>query len=423
MRLTDRQNRMLDGTEGPARQRAMAGLVQLGEAYDAEDMVEIGYAHVHPGTAMYAFDVELVEELAAQGAQMAVPTTGNVVATDLARWRALGAPEKLARLQRRGARANAAMGVAGTFTCAPHLAGFQPTWNMHASAGESAVAVLANSVFGARCNRDGFFVFYAAIAGCYPRFGFHTDVARRPTHRIAVTAELGGETDFSCLGYLLGRLVGDGVPVVELPRRPRMDELDAMSAGFAVTGGSAMFILPGITPPFADAAAALAGAGRLPEAAIAAPDIATIYDAYAPSADESFDLVYLGCPHASLAQLAHYVDLLRGRRIAGSARLWIGTARAVAAQAKASGLLAELTRTGAEVFTDTCPIVCHLACAAAPDPRLALEPSRPAGVVVDSAKQAHYARGMLQCPSLLTDTVGAIESAVSGRFRPPQRAA
>jgi predicted aconitase len=53
LKLTSDDLEMLDGRRGHAPQRAMEGLVQLGEAFGAEDMVSIGYAHVHPGMAMY----------------------------------------------------------------------------------------------------------------------------------------------------------------------------------------------------------------------------------------------------------------------------------------------------------------------------------------------------------------------------------
>jgi predicted aconitase len=44
---------MLDGGQGEARRRAMDGLVQLGEAFDASAMFAIGCVHVHPGMALY----------------------------------------------------------------------------------------------------------------------------------------------------------------------------------------------------------------------------------------------------------------------------------------------------------------------------------------------------------------------------------
>jgi len=73
MDLTSVERDMLAGRDGPAKQRAMKGLVQLGRAFAAPRMVEIGYAHIHAGMALYLEDVELMEELAAIDARMVVP--------------------------------------------------------------------------------------------------------------------------------------------------------------------------------------------------------------------------------------------------------------------------------------------------------------------------------------------------------------
>jgi hypothetical protein len=175
MKLSDEERAMLDGHHGEALRRSMEGLVQLGEAFGAEDMVRIGYGHVHPGMALYAHDVELLEELVRLGAKVFVSTSANVTNVDSDNWKLAGAPEKLVRVHRRGVRAHTELGCASAMTCTPHWAGHWPTWNMHITSIESGVTVFCNSVLGARSNRDGFFSVYAAIAGRYPRFGYHLD--------------------------------------------------------------------------------------------------------------------------------------------------------------------------------------------------------------------------------------------------------
>jgi predicted aconitase len=73
---------------------------------------------------------------------------------------------------------------------------------------ESTVTIFANSVVGARCNRDGFFAVYAAIAGRYPKFGYHLDETRRGTHLVAVDVDLHCTSDYSRLGFYVGLMVG-----------------------------------------------------------------------------------------------------------------------------------------------------------------------------------------------------------------------
>ena len=259
MILTKVEEEMLAGRQGPAKKLALEGLIQLGRAYDAPHMVEIGYAHIHAGMALYLEDVELIEGLAALNVQMAVPASVNIANADTVNWKQTGAPEKLVRLQQRAAAAHHRMGSACSFTCTPYWAGHWPTWNTHMTSIESTVTIFCNSVIGAKSNRDGYFSVYAGITGRYPLFGYHLDENRRGTMLFRVEAELRGTTEFSCLGFHIGKIVGEGVPVVSgLRRRPTLDELDALGAGMATSGGVSLYILPQVTPPFASVEQAFA---------------------------------------------------------------------------------------------------------------------------------------------------------------------
>lgn len=417
MRLSNKDQAMLDGAEGPANQEAMAALVQLGEAFDAEDMVDIGYAHVHAGMAMYLGDVELMEDLASQGAKMAVPSSTNIANADMEEWRATHAPESLVRLQRRAETAHSAMGTGGCFTCTPYWAGHWPTWNTHMASIESGVTVFCNSVLGAKSNRDGFFAVYAGMTGRYPRFGLHLDENRKPTHEVMIEAEPDGTTDFTALGYAIGAEVTNAIPLIRgLERRPNLDELDALGVGMATSGGVAMFILPGVTPPYSEADANIAEG--LPSIGIHESDLRAVYDDFCSGEETSFDIVHLGCPHASFEEMKHYASLLDGKTVRDGVELWITTNRTVRQMARDSGLLKPIQASGAKVISDTCPISCHFARTASPDPKLGVEPPTLRTIVVDSAKQARYIRDMIQCPTLLTTTEKAVETAVTGRFVP-----
>lgn len=417
MRLSNKDQAMLDGADGPANQEAMAALVQLGEAFDAEDMVDIGYAHVHAGMAMYLGDVELMEDLASQGAKMAVPSSTNIANADMEEWRATHAPESLVRLQRRAETAHSAMGTGGCFTCTPYWAGHWPTWNTHMASIESGVTVFCNSVLGAKSNRDGFFAVYAGMTGRYPRFGLHLDENRKPTHEVTVEAAPDGTTDFTALGYAIGAEVTNAIPLIRgLERRPNLDELDALGIGMATSGGVAMFILPGVTPPYSETDGDIAQG--LPSIDIRESDLRAVYDDFCSGEETGFDIVHLGCPHASFEEMKHYAALLDGKTVRDGVELWITTNRTVRQMARDSGLLTPIQASGAKVISDTCPISCHFARTASPDPKLGVEPPTLRTIVVDSAKQARYIRDMIQCPTLLTTTEKAVETAVTGRFVP-----
>jgi hypothetical protein len=83
-----------------------------------------------------------------------------------------------------------------------------------------------------------------------------------------------------------------------------------------------------------------------------------------------------------------------------------------------AGLLAKIEASGAKVIADTCPISCHFARTASPDPSLGVKPPKFRTIVVDSAKQAKYVRDMIRCETLFTSTENAVETAVRGHFVP-----
>lgn len=419
MQLTREEEAMLEGRQGPAKKKAMEGLLQLGRAFGAPRFVEIGYAHVHAGMALYLEDVELMEQLAAEGAKMAVPSSVNIANADIANWRQTGAPEKLARLQRRAESAHEKMGSACTFTCTPYWAGHWPTWNTHMTSIESTVTIFCNSVLGAKSNRDGFFAVYAAMTGRYPLFGYHLDENRRGTHLFRIDTDLNGTSDYSCLGFHIGRIAGEGVPVVTgFRKRPSIDELDAMGAGMATSGGVALFIVPGVTPPFADVVQAFGGAKPPEPLRVTRADVDAVYAHFCTGRDGAFDIVHVGCPHASFEEMKDYAALLAGRTIAPNIEFWVTTSRTVRRMAEEAGLLRTIEASGAKVISDTCPISCHFARTTSPDPALGVTPPPIRTVVIDSAKQAKYVRDMIQCDTLLTGTREAVATALTGRFVP-----
>lgn len=418
MRLSDSDKAMLAGQWGDTKRIAMDGLVQLGDAFGAEEMVDIGYAHIHAGMAMYLHDVELMEDLAAKGARVAVPASSNIANADMKNWRQTGAPENLVRLQQRAEAAHRQLGSGCSFTCTPYWNGYLPTWNMHMASIESGVTVFSNSVLGARSNLDGFFAVYAAITGRYPSFGLHLDENRRGTHWVTVEAGPVNTTDFTVLGVKVGRLVQTGVPVFDgFKRCPNLDELDALGVGLATSGGIAMFILPGVTPPIASLSQAFENRQPQMQVNVRDADIAAIYEEYTTGSGD-FDIVHLGCPHASFEEMKYYAELLSGRTVRETVELWITTSRTVRRMAKDAGILPVLEGAGAKVISDTCPISCHFARTTSPDTKLRLKPPQLGGMVLDSAKQAKYVRDMIGCNTLLTSTDRAVETAVTGRFIP-----
>jgi len=187
MRLTREQRRLRDdGT--PAQRKAMQILLALSHLSEAERLVPITSAHVSGASYKMIGDpgLEFLEDFA-RDARVTVPTTVNPLGTDLRQWRDLGIPAEFADKQERIARAYGSMGVRPSFTCTPYLVGARPGFGEHVAWAESNAVCFANSVLGARTNREGGpSALAAAIVGATPDYGLHKDEGRRPTVRVKV---------------------------------------------------------------------------------------------------------------------------------------------------------------------------------------------------------------------------------------------
>src|SRR2546428_553486 len=210
MRLTRAERHLLDeGTDGQAE--AMGILLTGGRLAEAGRLVPITSAHVSGASYKMIGDpgLEFFEDWA-QAGRVSVPTTVNPMGTDLAQWQELGVPPTFAEKQGRIARAYEAMGVRPTFSCTPYLLGVRPGFGEHIAWAESSAVCFANSVLGARTNREGGpAALAAAIVGATPEYGLHTDRGREPTVVVKVRTKPHG-MDYSLIGLVAGERVGDG---------------------------------------------------------------------------------------------------------------------------------------------------------------------------------------------------------------------
>src|SRR3989442_5520171 len=247
MRLTRAQRHLLDeGTD--AQRKAMEILLTVSRLADAPRLVPITSAHVSGASYKMIGDpgLEFLEDFA-RDARVSVPTTVNPLGTDLAQWEELGVPATFAEKQGRIARAYETMGVRPTFSCTPYLIGVRPAFREHVAWAESSAVCFANSVLGARTNREGGPpALAAAIVRATPEYGLHTDEGREPTVIVKVGVKPRG-IDYSLIGLVAGERVGDGLPFFRGFRGTEGD-LKWLGAALASSGACAMFHLEGVTP-------------------------------------------------------------------------------------------------------------------------------------------------------------------------------
>ncbi len=400
MKLTDQERAMLDGREGPAVQKAMQMVVALGEIYEAEHLVSVSSVQVAGVSYKNLGDagLQFLEEWLAQGAMTRVPAYMNPAGMDLDRWEEMGITSEFAENQLRIVNTLVAMGVESTCTCTPYLVGHVPQVGEHIAWSESSAVSYANSVLGARTNREGGpGALSSAIVGRTAAYGLHLSENRRPTHVIDVSCPLRHSADYAALGYVVGVAVKDGVPFFRTRvagTRPTQESLMALGAAMAASGAVALYHVEGITPEASTYADQL---GNLPR--IAMRDLSEGYQAL--NVEESVvDFVSVGCPHSTLTDLQRVAELLDGKRV--KATTWITTSRHLYDRANELGYMQRIERAGALVIADTCLVV-------APVETLGFRV-----MATNSAKAAFYASGHSRLQRHFGTLEECMEAAVTG---------
>jgi predicted aconitase len=399
MHLTLEEKAMLAGDFGPGIKKAVEIIVALGKIYGARELVPVrsvqvaGVSYKNLGDA----GLEFLREWAGQGVQVRVPTTLNPAGMDLARWRELGISEEFARKQMAVIEAFEAMGIVPSCSCTPYLTGNLPAFGQHIAWSESSAVSFANSVLGARTNREGGpSALAAAITGRTARYGLHLDENRRATHVIEVRCPVTSEADFGALGYLVGRRVKNGVPYFKGLRDRGQGILKALGAAMAASGAVALYHVEGVTPE--------ARAGDVVAAGAETVVIDSLDEGYAAlnSPVDQIDLVSIGCPHASLVEIEEVARWLEGKRV--KAKLWITTARETRERAQEKGLVERIEAAGGRVVADTCLVV-------APIEELGLR-----SMATNSAKAAFYAPTHSGLEVRFGRLEQCLEAAVTGKW-------
>jgi len=352
MYLDRTQDQMLCGEHGETIQKMMRLLVRLGEIYSADKMIPVGSVQVagvsyksikEPGT-------QFLEDMAKTNVKVKVLTTLNPAGMDLQDWEKLGFPKDFAKNQQRIIKAFEQMGVITSTTCTPYLAGNLPRYNEHLAWSESSAVSFANSVIGARTNREGGpSALASALCGFTPNYGLHLTENRAPSIHINVEAELSYSADYGLLGYNVGKAVKNKIPYFTgLPKTTTTDNLKALGAAMAATGAVALYHAEDITPE-----ATQYSTKTLESLTITQQDLKETH--HSINSDNKTELIVLGCPHASLAEIRQVALKLKDKKL--HTPIWICTSRTMKDAADHIGYTQIIENAGGHIVADTCMVV------------------------------------------------------------------
>ena len=347
MYLTDEQQAVLNGAKGETLAKVMKTLVMYGETFGADKMVPVTSKHNHLvtsfGLKMMGPVFDLMQQLIDAGAVSQQtfsvdprPLDKNVPANFLQNFifnnfmysKQASYEEQLQKL---------GLMDADAFTCACYLdqVGNRPQKGEVLSWAESSAVVYANSVLGARCNRNsGIMDIMGSIAGCVPHFGLLTDEGRKATWVVKVQTTKKPEAQL--LGSAIGMKVMEDVPYVTGMNQWLGEELNDENCAYlkdfgaatASNGAVGLYHIAGLTPEAKELGASLVAPG----AKVYVIDDAELervqanYPVIWKNPDATPKLCFVGCPHMSLQQLKDWTERVEaGLKESGNKKVLIPT--------------------------------------------------------------------------------------------------
>jgi len=344
MYLDPEDERILAGEQGETKAKMLELLVALGKVFGAERLVPIRSAQVS-GASYKTIGEYGLQWLSSLDAKAVVPAVLNPIGMPRERWQEMGVNEDFAKKQQAVVAAYERLGIGLECTCTPYYLR-ETLYGDHLAWSESSAVSYANSVIGARTNREGGpGALAAALIGKTPCYGLHLAENRKPQVIVRVQADTRDWSiaHYGALGYHTGKLVGNRIPFFS-GLNPDNDRLKALGAAMAATGAVALYHVEGITPEALKVPFEYSG---LEVIAVESGEIEALFKML------PVDAVAVGCPHCSPAELNSIAGLLTGKLV--TKPLYVFAAQGVIDTNRKT--VDSIEKSGARVYADTCMVV------------------------------------------------------------------
>ena len=347
MILTKEQEAILNGEKGETLAKVMKTLVMYGDAFEAEKLVPITSSYNHLVTSfglkvmspVYDLMQQLLDADVCSGQKFSVdprPIDKNVPANFLQnlvfnKFMYTKQDFYENQLEKLGLMDKNAF----TCTCYMDEVGNKPKKGDVLSWAESSAVVYANSVLGARCNRNsGIIDIMGSIVGYVPYFGLLTDEGRKATWVVRI--ETTKKPEAQLLGSAIGMKVMEDVPyIVGLDKwiGNTLDDstcayLKDFGAATASNGAVGLYHIENLTPEAAELGKSLITEGAR-EYVIDDAELERVQKNYPviwKNPDASPKLCFVGCPHLSLEQLKEWtVKLEKSLKANGKKKVTVKT--------------------------------------------------------------------------------------------------
>ena len=334
MILTPEQQALLDGAKGEVMAKVVKTLVMYGDTFGAERMVPVNSKYGHTVISfglkvmapVYDMYDQLIEAGLTSGQKFTAdprPVDDKVPCSFLEKF---VFNKIMYTQQERFEEQMKKLGIldddAYSCTCYVDQMGNKPAKGEVLSWAESSAVVYANSVLGARCNRNsGILELMGSIAGFVPEFGLLTDEGRKATWVVEVRCEKKPEAQL--LGSAIGMKVMEEVPYVKGMEKWLGTELNDANctylkdfgAATASNGAVGLYHIAGLTPEAKEQGEALIKEGAqvyvIDDAEL--ERVKASYPVIWKNPDAKPELCFVGCPHMTLQQMKDWADAIEGK--------------------------------------------------------------------------------------------------------------
>ena len=373
---------MLDGAQGETMAKVVKTLVMYGDAFGAERMVPItskcGHTVISFGLKAIQPVYDLYDQLIAAGLTSGQKFTADPRPIDPAVPSSLLEDIVFKKImythQEKYEQQLRKLGITKdedyTCTCYLDQVGNKPEKGDVLSWAESSAVVYANSVLGARCNRNsGIIELMGSVAGFVPEFGLLTDEGRKATWVIEVKCQEKPEAQL--LGSAIGMKVMEEVPYVKGLDKWLGNELNEEACSYlkdfgaatASNGAVGLYHIEGLTPEAKEQGEALVKEGAQVYV-IDDKELARVKQSYPivwKNPDAAPALCFVGCPHLSLTQMEDWCERITGKlKARGLQRITVPTvftaSPAVIREAEQGTIAARLRSLGV-IISYICPLM------------------------------------------------------------------
>ena len=333
----------------PSRETMWSLIEALRDGSGARASIAIRSAHIS-GVSYYsigAAGTEFLEDLAASGVRVRVRTTVNPGCADV-HANPYGIDRGTMRNQRRIVESFRRIGAETTLSCTPYE-GRRPPPGEHIAWAESSAVIYANSMFGARTNREsGISALAAAVTGKSPNYGMHVRGNRAPDVRVEVEVGDIDEAMAGALGYLLGTRFGSAIPFISGVRFREKYKMKGLLAAASTAGPMPLIHVDGIT---AEIEWARRRAPEKVERRIGMDEIEEVRERLSCDSGEP-DSILLGCPHLSIEEMELITGMIGDGKF--DKPVFLFTSREIGGLARELGYADVLERAGAAIVVDSC---------------------------------------------------------------------